>query len=243
MPINAKVLDRKLDEYVAHANIAFHSLDIPKAKKAAGVVVVLARRQARACVDRLMATTEELRANERAVKKMGQQGITFPLVERRSELLRKQLHETKELLSMTGEQMCAALDYWQVLGATLRDLCNLCNRDYAQVVRELQKYETDWPTMKFSELVYIHNLDFKSNLGWLDYAVDAPMTHSIKEYYLDLILHTPEGRAAAHEALEATFPGIMDNALYPVTDADGVRHWYDKDGVEVATTDGREDAK
>jgi len=143
---------------------------------------------------------------------------------------------------MAGEQLCQALDYWQTLGATLSDLCNLCNRDRAQVERELQKMNHDWPTMRFSDLVYIHNLDFKSNLDWLTYEVDAPLTHAIKEYYLDLMLHTPEGQAAAQTALKKAFPGIMDKSLYPVTDADGMCHWYDKDGVEVATTDREGDA-
>ena len=65
--------------------------------------------------------------------------------------------------------------------------------------------------------------------------MDAPLTHAVKEYYLDLMLHTKEGREAAHSALEASFPEIMENALRLVTDADGVKHLVDKDGVEVGT--------
>ena len=50
---------------------------------------------------------------------------------------------------------------------------------------------------------------------------------------LDIMLHTAEGRQAAHEAMETVFPEVMENALTLVTDADGVERLIDKDGVEV----------
>jgi len=232
--MNEKVINYKLDEYIAQAGTALLMQDFQKAKKAARTVVILYRVQARAAVAKIESMADDLRANEHSLKKMQRAGITFPLAGCRSEMLRNQLHEAKKLLSSIGSQLCSALDYWQVLGATIPELCNLCNRDYSQVVQELQKSDSDWPTRNFSDLIYIHNLDFKSSLDWLDFKVDAPLTHAIKEYYLDLMLHTPEGQAAAQTALEKVFPGIMDKALYPVTDADGVRHWFDKDGVKVA---------
>ena len=48
---------------------------------------------------------------------------------------------------------------------------------------------------------------------------------------------TEAGRKAAHEAFEAVFPEIAENALTVVTDADGIRHLIDKDGVDVGTVD------
>ncbi len=236
--MNEKIIDCKLDEYIAKAETALLMRDTQKAKKAAGMVVILSRLQARIAVDKLIAASEELRANERAMKEMGQSGITFPLAEHWSALLKKQRRKTKELLSVVGGQLCSALDYWQMLGATLPELCNLCNRDYAQVLREIQEGESDWRTMRFSALVHVYNLDFKSNREWLDFDIDAPLTHSIKEYYLDLMLRTSKGRKAAHMALEKCSPELVEQAKYLVTDADGNRHLIDKDGVEIATLCG-----
>jgi len=97
MPVNEKILDRKLNEYLFKSGAAMRIQDFPKAKKAAGMFVVLARLQARTYVCKMVALSDELRYNERAIKKMGQQGISFPLVKCRSERLRKQLREAKKL--------------------------------------------------------------------------------------------------------------------------------------------------
>ena len=63
----------------------------------------------------------------------------------------------------------------------------------------------------------------------------APLTHAIKEYWMDRVLHTEDGKRAAHEAMKAIFPEITENALRLVTDADGVQHLIDKDGIEIET--------
>ena len=136
-----------------------------------------------------------------------------------------------------GESIVVTLDFWQSIGATLADLCNLCNRDYGQVLKEIKPERVD---REFSSLIFVYNLDYKDprNRGWIDFDVDAPFTHAVKEFFLDRMINTPEGRAASHRAMEACFPGIMEGALMEVTDADGVRRLIDKDGVEVATLDG-----
>ena len=83
------------------------------------------------------------------------------------------------------------------------------------------------------------NLDYKDprNRGWIEDEVDAPLTHAVKAHWIDLMRHTEAGRKAAHEAFEAVFPEIAENALTVVTDADGIRHLIDKDGVDVGTVD------
>lgn len=124
--------------------------------------------------------------------------------------------------------------FWQSTGATLDDLCSLCNRDPEQVREELD------PTEKlFSEMVFVHNLDYKDprSTGWVEYEIDAPLTHAVKAHWIDLVRHTEAGRKAAHEAFEAVFPEIAENALTVVTDADGIQHLIDKDGVDVGTVD------
>lgn len=225
-----EIIDRKIDEYIARADTAMRSGDYPGAKKAVGTAIVLTRRQARAAVNKIMATSDELRVTERNLKDLRKEGVSFPLVERWCETLSSLLALERKELSITGLELCIALDYWQELGATLADLCNLCNRDPAQVLSEVG---ADWMSKSFSELVYIYTLDFKSNREWLDYSVDAPLTHAIRAYFLDTMLNTPEGQAAARKALEQTFPGITSNALHFVTDADGNRRIVNKNGKEI----------
>lgn len=134
------------------------------------------------------------------------------------------------------------LDLWQLAGATFEDLCNLCNRDPAQVRKEL--LESESTSDSFSGLAMVHNLDYKDprETGWLEDSVDAPLTHALKAYMQDIMLHTEEGQKAAHAAMEAVFPEIMENAMTVVTGEDGVRRLIDRDGVEVATLDGEEGA-
>lgn len=71
----------------------------------------------------------------------------------------------------------------------------------------------------------------------VEYEIDAPLTHAVKAHWIDLVRHTESGRKAAHEAFKSVFPEIAENALTVVTDADGIQHLIDKDGVDVGTVD------
>ena len=159
--------------------------------------------------------------------------------EKRVKTLEEKVKLQRERLVGYGESIVVTLDFWQSIGATLADLCNLCNRDYAQVLEQIKPERAD---REFSSLIFVYNLDYKDprNRGWIDFDVDAPFTHAVKEFFLDRMINTPEGREASHRAMEECFPGIMEGALMEVTDADGVRRLIDKDGVEVATLDGEE---
>ena len=145
-------------------------------------------------------------------------------------------------LAQVGEEIHQMLELWQVAGATFEDLCNLCNRDPAQVRKMLQASESAEDS--FSKLAMVHNLDYKNpkDTGWLEDSVDAPLTHALKAYMLDTMLHTEAGRKAAHEAMKAIFPEIMENAMTVVTDEDGIRHLIDKDGADIGVLDGEGDA-
>ena len=204
--------------------------------------VVLARMLARRAMEAVLDAHDALRAARRSMKRAEEAGITFALAEARITQLEADYQRFHQEQIELGWIVMDALDRWQNAGATLRDLCNLCNRDYDQVITTLDELMTkhdlgDWRDDRFSALVCTHNLDYKNprNTGWIDEHVDAPLTHTAKEHMLDIMLHTAEGREAAHEAMEAVFPGIMENALTLVTDVDGVKHLIDKDGVEVGT--------
>ena len=229
-----EIISCKVFEYTGRAAISLKLGDRKKAKRAVGMMLMLYRLQSRAAIDRLLEALDALRSAERATKKAEEGGISFPLGRQRLKKLGEELSEARAELSEVGMNMCIVLDIWQGFGATLFDLANLCNTSYGKLVRAIGSERLN---ESFSGLVFVYNLDYKdpSNREWVDYDVDAPLTHAVKEYYLDLMLHTKEGREAAHSALEASFPEIMENALRLVTDADGVKHLVDKDGVEVGT--------
>ena len=235
--MNKDLIDYKTSEYIGKMGVAFCRGDLESARKYAKTLLVLYRVRARDTVANLTQDTDELHSLKRTLKKAEQAGIMFPMGEKRVKTLEEKVKLQRERLVNYGESIVVTLDFWQSIGATLADLCNLCNRDHKQVLREIKPERVD---LEFSSLIFVYNLDYKDprNRGWIDYDVDAPFTHAVKDYFLELMISTPEGRAASHRALEECFPGILEGALMEVTDADGVRRLIDKDGVEVATLDG-----
>lgn len=237
--MNKDIISFKETEYIGRAGVAYHRGDLERAKKDTRTMLVLYRLRAREAVTDLVLDTDALRSLKRALKKAEQAGIMFPMGEKRVKTLEEKVKLQRQRLVGYGESIVVTLDYWQSIGATLADLCNLCNRDYAQVLEQIKPERAD---REFSSLIFVYNLDYKDprNRGWIDFDVDAPFTHAVKEFFLDRMINTPEGREASHRAMEECFPGIMEGALMEVTDADGVRRLIDKDGVEVATLDGEE---
>lgn len=230
------ILDFKLYSYMACMLLAEKAGDRARAKKAAGLAVILLRMQARDAVRALVSAIEEERVIGRAMVKVSEEGLKFPLGEQRL----KQLGEVSALkrknLAAVGASVCTALDLWQSYGATIHDLANLCNRSYDDVAGDIAPGRLG---MEFSGLVFVYNLDYKDNRnrGWIDFDVDAPLTHAVKEYWTSLMLNTKEGREASHKALVECFPEIWDSRIYRIVDADGTVRFIDKDGVEIGEAD------
>lgn len=242
--MNELIVSAKTAEFVNNYTIAAMLGNREKMRKWALASLVMLRQESRVAHAKAESLWSELRATKRDMKKMAQKGVTFPLGEQRIKKLSEDASAAQKLLAHVGEEMSLMLDLWQQAGATFEDLCNLCNRDPAQVRRELGPKELDVrPDASFSKLSTAFNLDYKDprNSGWLEDCIDAPLTHALKAYMTDLMLHTEAGKKAAHEAMNAVFPEIMENALRMVTDADGVRRLIDKDGEIVATLDGEEE--
>lgn len=229
-------IDYKLYSYMARMSLAEKVGDRERAKKAALQAVVLARLQARDAVTELVSAQADETAANRAVLKAKEAGATFLFGEQRLMQLSEVSAQKRKALVDAGGAICTLLDRWQSYGATLAELCNLCNRDHERVLAEIKAGDAD---DLFSKLVFVYDLDYKDprNRGWIDFDVDAPLTHAVKEFWIDLMIHTEEGRKASHEALEAVFPGIMENAMTVVTDSDGVKRVIDKDGVEIGTVE------
>lgn len=238
--MNELIVSAKTTEYVNRYTIAEMLGNREKMRKYALMALVMLRQESRAAHAKAESLWSELRATKRDMKKMAQKGVTFPLGEQRIKKLDEDASTAQKLLAHVGEEMSLMLDLWQQTGATFGDLCNLCNRDPVQVRKELGPKELDArPDAPFSLLAMVHNLDYKDpkNTGWLEDYIDAPLTHALKAHMMDLMLHTEAGKKAAHEAMNAVFPEIVENALRVVTDEDGVRHLIDKNGEIVTTLD------
>ena len=232
--MNKDVIEFKVFEYLGRAGAAAMRGSLPKARRDATTLLILYRLQSRAASQELTERWAAIRALDRSMKKAESAGISFPLGTQRLSKLLEEYRAAEGELAEVGKAICLALDFWQSAGATLDDLCNLCNRDPAQVKENLHP-----EVERFSEMVFVHNLDYKDprNTGWIEDEVDAPLTHAVKAHWMALVRHTEAGRKAAHEAFKAVFPEIAENALTVVTDADGIRHLIDKDGVDVGTVD------
>ena len=232
--MNQEAIGFKVFEYLGRAGAAAMRGSLPKARRDATTLLILYRLQSRAASQELTEKREEIRALYRSLRKAESAGISFPLGTQRLSKLLEEYRAAEGELAEVGKDICLALDFWQSAGATLEDLCSLCNRDPEQVREELD------PTEKlFSEMVFVHNLDYKDprSTGWVEYEIDAPLTHAVKAHWIDLVRHTDAGRKAAHKAMNAAFSGITENTLTVITDADGIRHLIDKDGVDIGTID------
>lgn len=230
-----QLIDFKFSEYAGRLGVAFyHKKDLEKAKRLELASLLLLRRKTRAIIARKLDLQDEIRSAERGIKKMSQDGIKFPLGEQRVKKLKQDLKSVRQELVEVGQATADALDLWQMLGASLYELANLCNRSYAWVLREIGP---DMIGRRFSELISIYNLDYKSTLTWIDFSVDAPLSHALLAYHQDQIMNGKIDRKAVDRALQECFPGIVENAMRIVTDEDGVRHLIDKDGEVIATLD------
>ena len=235
--MNELIVSAKTTEFVNRYTIAEMLGNREKMRKYALAALVMLRQESRAAHAKAESLWSEFRATKRDMKKLEQKGVAFPLGEQRIKKLDADASAAQKLLVRVGSEIAVMLELWQQAGATFGDLCNLCNRDPAQVQKEL--LESESIDDSFAGLAMVHNLDYKAprNTGWLEDSVDAPLTHALKAYMQDLMLHTEAGKKAAHEAMNAVFPEIMENAMTMMTDADGVRHLIDKDGEIVVTLD------
>ena len=232
--MNKEAIDFKVYEYLGRAGIASVQGNRGELRRDMLSLLVLYRLRSRDASQELAEKWAAIRALDRSMRKAESAGISFPLGTQRLSKLLEEYRAAEGKLAEVGKDICLALDFWQSTGATLDDLCNLCNCDPVQVKENLD------PTEKlFSEMVFAHNLDYKDprNAGWVEYEIDAPLTHAVKAHWIDLVRHTESGRKAAHEAFKSVFPEIAENALTVVTDADGIQHLIDKDGVDVGTVD------
>jgi hypothetical protein len=219
----------KSEKLISKAVCAFISMAAEQSKPAAYRAVCSARMAAVRTIAEYVEMQDKRRDFDRAVKKMPVQKLSDgrcihilnPFAVREKHLYQK--------IVLLGELLFHSLDCWQTQGASLEELKILCNGGGMYWYRAVSDAEEG---RTFSEIVFACNPDYKNKGDFLETTPDAPLTVCLKEFMLDQMLHTDHGRKAAHEAMELFFPEILESAVYPVTDSEGIVHYIDKDGVE-----------
>ncbi len=201
-------------------------------------ILVIFRMKSRCVIDRLIEAINEVRQFERKERQLKNSGvIALPLVIA-LERAKTKREVARVDLSLCGSQIIEFLDRWEEKGATLLDLCHLCGHEHRRTLREIEEANSKG-VCSFSKLMFICNLDFRNDRAdSLDYETDAPLTHAVKDYMLDVMLNTEAGQTAAHQAFEACFPELWDQRLYSAKDSEGNNVLVNKDGEIVSYTEG-----
>lgn len=235
-----EILECKEHEYAAKLLTAVQMGDKERIRKRALACLMILRHSARAAHELHRRKQAAACALERAVHNAKLDGVTCVLTKPCLKQMWGEAEAAEEAEARVGERICAVLDIWEYAGATFEDLCNICNRNPEQVKAELHDERR---LESLSKLAMIGNLDYKNpkDCGFIEDSIDAPFTHALKAYLIWTMLHTEEGKKAAHEAMNAVFPEIMENAMTVVTGEDGVQHLIDKDGEEVGILEDEDD--
>ena len=96
-------------------------------------------------------------------------------------------------------------------------------------------------TPELAEMLEVYQLQAKDILAAAFLPVNSvPALDTLSpelRLLINLELKQKEQDKAIEAVNQAVFPEIAENALTVVTDADGIQHLIDKDGVDVGTVD------
>lgn len=190
--------------------------------------LIAARFVVRGVLETYNAAQSKRRAISHRLSTIKQQGVLFPMLNLQLEEINAVCERQKTMLADLGALCRNYLDLWQEKGATFEDFCDLCGLA-PRLRKEAQERKC------FSEMVFIHDFDYRPRYhdGWIDTEDDGSFTHALKEYFINFMLTTDEGRCAAHQAMEECFPDLMDKVLTLATDDDGNQVLFDACGEVV----------
>ena len=175
--MNKEAIDFKVYEYLGRAGIASVQGNRGELRRDMLSLLVLYRLRSRDASQELAEKWAAIRALDRSMKKAESAGISFPLGTQRLSKLREDYRVAESRFAEIGQCIAIALDLWQSAGATLDDLCNLCNCDPVQVKENLH------PTEKlFSEMVLIDANTEKAEGEAMDISHGIPFARPMKIY-------------------------------------------------------------
>lgn len=197
-------------------------------------LLITARMFTRCSIEAYLNARSELKSLNRRRKTLQAEGISFPWLDMQIKRASDRELALKKSLADWGEVPFFLLDDWQKSGATLKELCNLCNASYDKTVKMLGDKKND----SFSKIVFVHHLDYPNDgKDWIEWETDAPFTHAMREYSLDRMLNDPIRKQAAHEAMMQCFPELEGIIIYRQTGDNGAVYYVDKEGNTVDISD------
>lgn len=130
------------------------------------------------------------------------QGIIDLSVETKLREMDELINQAQKFLVIQGKIMDGALRLWQQAGATIEDLCKLCNLNYEKIIQEIP----DIVDESLADAAFTYNLDYMKNKGdWIDTRLDGPITHCLIEYFRDQLLTNHLAKKELCEALLKSF--------------------------------------
>lgn len=182
----------------------------------------------------LMAVRNEVKGKERYFIRqkriMEKRGLAIPILEAKVKQYSDSYKVTNDCLISYGRALQNLLDLWEIAGATNDDLFDLCGGgQYLKGWKRARLQEES--DMSLAKIVFVYNVDYPDDGNdFITEETDAPFTHAMKEYMLDIMLNTKRGRKASHEAMMAVFPDLMEKALMVQEDDFGQKGLYDNEG-------------
>lgn len=227
----------QLNKYSIYANekymLELHSGKISKISKKAYFrkCAVLTRLIAQYTIEEYNEADFEYNKSRRMRERFDHQGVKITTLDKTTELLNKRCKFVKSVLALLGRLLCTSLDGWQNSGATYNDLYNFCCCS-EKTISEMKK-DIDEGTTEFSKLVCIHCPDDKNKGDFVDITKYAPITHAVKEYFLEELQNACKNRETklkVRDKLLEMFPEFNDCILTEHTDEYGDTFYMDSDG-------------
>lgn len=173
------------------------------------IVIIETRMVVRQILVDYNAFQDERDREQRKKKQKKQQGVIDFSVETKLREMDELINQAREFLVIQGKIMDGSLRLWQQAGATIEDLCKLCNLNYEKIIQEMP----DIVDENLADAAFTYNLDYMKNKGdWIDTHLDGPITHCLIEYFRDQLLTNHLAKKAAHNALHKVFPNLFVNA-------------------------------
>ena len=128
-----------------------------EAKELLRDAAVICREVCRPDVQAYAAAKADLFAANKTLEEAASNGVTYVLSGKWIEGLEQKCDKCREAMYYDGLMINAVLNQWQKSGASLAELCEICNKDYAELMEEIDANDEDAP---FSDQIIKYYLDF-----------------------------------------------------------------------------------
>ena len=131
-----------------------------------------------------------------------------------------------------GSKLKMFLSKWKELGATTKDLMNICNINKSYI--EANNIHMDNDEKDLFNLLFIYYFDYKDTGEVIEMSENAPLTILAREYMLLVLLRNNDNEAIIGQVLKNS---LGDLELYTKITLDGKEYLISGDGLEIIPLD------